>query len=267
MPYIFSYNDTRRPDVPEFLCVLKSQRCKAHNKTTGVRCSKTCVIGLPYCWIHLLSIKHLKVSDSYLNGESIGKGLFAAMVSDLEADRDDIIFDDNDAQRIICAYDGEVISQSTLNHRYGSDINVRRQRIQSYPPYAVRILNTNTYEDGACKRGSGSLPNHRDSDDPERNAMLVTSNDGVIYVEAIKPIRHGEEILVDYGYNDFDTPFIEYNTKYVGKKSKKVKDAKTIKRQERIREQERIQRAEERAQRQQAINQVERRRSTRLRGR
>jgi hypothetical protein len=262
--------DYRIPNFSEFSCVLKAQRCAAVNN--GRRCKNTCVIGLPYCWIHLHLVKQLRVKDTTLTGSDgqpiRGKGLFAKKsTSDLKAEqinfRDQIVQEDpNDDENIvfkngtiICRYDGEIISQATLNSRYGNPNN-----LQTYPPYAAQIIGS-SYEDGACKRGVGTLPNHRSKNDPRRNASLLTDQvSRTILVVAVQDIYDGEEIFVFYNrnpnfgiYDERAAPGsrrIRYSTKYAAKNSTKVRDAERRARierqQERQREENRIQRNQQR---------------------
>jgi hypothetical protein len=76
MPYIFEYEDTRNGRDKEFICVLQSKVCGAPTKNNGT-CGKTCVIGLPYCWIHLISLSKIKIAES--NIPNSGKGLWMSL--------------------------------------------------------------------------------------------------------------------------------------------------------------------------------------------
>jgi hypothetical protein len=261
MPYVFSYRDTRRPELEEFLCEVKSKRCRGISSVTGTRCRKNCAIGLPYCWMHLLKIKNLKIGPSTLmfNGQSVGKGLFAAKNTKLNQriqGDDGIVFEPDDE---ICDYEGEKISQSILDNRYGKNT----RQIIGYPPYAIRVRRTQNYEDGACRRGVGNLPNHKDNN---TNASIeIEDQTDRIFIKAETQIRHGDEIFVNYGYNNFNLPFITYSTKQASRNSKKYKKAKQMRSREKRKEKERLERAEVANQRRIQRSQAERRRSTRRR--
>ena len=64
----------------------------------GVRCRKRCLIGLDLCWIHLRSVKHLRIKDAGL----LGKGLFA----DDGTEEHNLVFNIGDN---IIEYDGELM--------------------------------------------------------------------------------------------------------------------------------------------------------------
>lgn len=239
MPYVFSYRDSRRPDLEEFLCEVKSKRCRAVSNATGRRCSKKCAIGLPFCWIHLLQNSHLKIAPSTLqvDGESVGKGLFAAKNNRLNEEiegEEGIVFDREDE---ICNYEGQRISKAILDNRYGRNT----RNFVGYPPYVIQVGQTAEYEDGACLRGVGNLPNHSDNPNASLEIDDATSR---IFIKAIREIRHGEEIFVDYGYNNFDLPFITYSTKQASRNSRKFRKAIEIQGRERRRERERLERSE-----------------------
>ncbi len=54
--------------------ILHSIQCTAINKK-GSQCKRRCIIGIPYCYTHLLYQKHLRIKKSLIpNG---GLGLFA----------------------------------------------------------------------------------------------------------------------------------------------------------------------------------------------
>ena len=60
--------------------------CVTHS-SDGVRCKNISVIGDPYCWVHLLWEKHLRIKTSRIQGA--GKGYFAL---DKSCPADAIIF-------------------------------------------------------------------------------------------------------------------------------------------------------------------------------
>ena len=74
MPYYFKFYDRQEDDDPKFSCRLQAERCSGRTKA-GNQCSRSSVIGTPWCWTHLLAVKHLRIKDSTVAGA--GKGLFA----------------------------------------------------------------------------------------------------------------------------------------------------------------------------------------------
>lgn len=164
-----------------FASRMKKQECIAKTKK-GTQCRHIVNIGQPFCYQHITSSMNLKIKPSTLpNG---GKGLFAW------SPQTPFVFDKDD---IICEYDGEFISRSTLDNRYG----------EYTAPYAIAIRTGNNprYEDAALHRGIGSLANHNT---PQYvNAKFVIKKlqrkNHSIYLKATRRILHGEEIFVDYG--------------------------------------------------------------------
>ena len=81
MPWKFSFYDQHGLRFRED---LERMRCVAHSKD-GSRCKHICVIGDPYCWVHLLWKKHLRIKTSRIHGA--GKGCsrirFMSMVVNL----------------------------------------------------------------------------------------------------------------------------------------------------------------------------------------
>lgn len=165
---------------PVFECELESTRCTG-TKANGQQCTKRSVIGVPFCWIHLLKDRHLRIKDSNIQGA--GKGLFAI---DKSRPVGEILFRKNDK---ITNYDGEILTREILTQRYG----------EYTAPYGVEVnYNHNIYEDGACKRGVGNLVNHQSQ--AQTNAKLSTNkNRNRIILIATKNIRNGQEIFVNYG--------------------------------------------------------------------
>ena len=157
-----------------FECPLESNRCMAENND-GDQCKRRTVIGTGICWIHLLKFKHLRILNN-----AHGKGLYAM---DLKKEPIDIIFRENE---VITEYNGELINTATLTNRYQDKT----------APYAAKRLGNNKFEDGACKRGVGSIINHGNS--RQANARLSFSHDGTLKIRATKNITNGSEILINY---------------------------------------------------------------------
>ena len=88
---------------------LICEQCNALTKN-GARCKRTVCIGLPYCFSHLASLKHLKIKPSTI--PNAGKGLFAI---DNTKRPNAVIFNQN---AVICEYNGEIIDKNELIHRY-----------------------------------------------------------------------------------------------------------------------------------------------------
>ena len=98
MPYEFTFKINNNI---QFQAFLQTKRCICISKN-GNRCGKRVVIGAPYCWIHLLYQKHLRVEES--NIPDAGIGLFALDKSEPD---NAIIFRPGDK---IITYDGQVIN-------------------------------------------------------------------------------------------------------------------------------------------------------------
>jgi hypothetical protein len=154
------------------------------------------VIGLPYCWTHLLSEKNLRIKASTL--PDAGKGLFAQKKNA----GTDIIFRKDDS---IIQYQGQEIDGNQLQMRY-DDFTA---------PYGIQ-LNKGKFEDGACKRGAGNLVNHASSSSGKVNAQFVidTRRNRVV-LKAIKNIRNDTEIFVNYGRDYGFNEGTRYTTTYV----------------------------------------------------
>lgn len=183
MPYKFVFKANNNT---LFTCNLQCVQCK-EIKSNGRRCSlKTC-IGTPYCWIHLLHNKHLRILNSQVAGA--GKGLFAISK---QAPDNAILFRTGD---VVIEYDGETISHNQLDRRYGDYT----------APYA--LAHGRTVEDAACKRGIGSISNHSNRKRDSNVRYSLSRTTGRFRLIATKPIRNGHEILSHYGNEyRFDEP-------------------------------------------------------------
>jgi hypothetical protein len=153
----------------------------AHTKS-GTQCKLTTCIGTPYCWLHQLSKNHLRVMDSKI--KNAGKGLFAmdkSTVDKKERDgRQKAVF--RQGQTIV-AYGGEKITHQEKHARYRGHT----------APYGLGTTHT---EDAACKRGIGSIANHKPPS--ASNSNFVFRNGRWVLV-ARKRILHGNEITATYG--------------------------------------------------------------------
>lgn len=174
MTYKFVYKIN---NSSHFTCNLKCVRCTATN-SSGTRCKLKSCIGTPYCWTHLLHHKHLRIKPSVVQGA--GNGLFAVSPA---LGNNDIVFKRGD---VIIQYDGEVITNKELQRRYG-DFTA---------PYG--LSQGNYIEDGACRRGVGSLANHVSSRSANARYSFSTSTKKFRLV-ATKNIRNNTEVLCDYG--------------------------------------------------------------------
>lgn len=191
MPYRFKFF---RPGetVPSFECALEPHQCMGTSKN-GMQCRRRSVIGLPFCWTHLLSEKNLRIKAS--NIPDAGSGLFALKRN---ATFGEILFRTGDT---IIKYEGEVIDQPELERRYGVYT----------APYGV-ALHRHMFEDGACVRGVGNLANHATG--ALANARLVLDpRRNRVSLKAMKNIRNDQEILVNYGREYGFTEGTRYSTK------------------------------------------------------
>ena len=180
-----------------FSANLVCERCIGTTRN-GTECKRKVCIGMPYCFQHLLKEKHLKIAKSTLPNS--GKGLFALNPQQRATAT---IFQ---PEAILCEYDGEIINTKTL-----------RQRYDNYTaPYAIQKTN-NQYIDDALYRSVASLANHK-SIDKGANAVFIGHKRKIVLM-AIRPIKNGDEIFVDYSQDYlFDEP-TEHKTIYVKKKS------------------------------------------------
>ena len=194
MKFVFKVDGETR-----FQCKLKSHRCVETNNK-GQRCRKNSVIGIPVCWIHLLSKKHLRIKNTTSIPQPKGKGLFAL---DRKKGENDVIFKKGET---IFAYEGEYIDKATLDERYG-DFTA---------PYAV-MVKKNRYIDSACERGVASLINHANNKKNVNAKFAVTRGKDKkasgIKVVAIKDINNDKEIFLDYGKDyQFDEDNVLFKT-------------------------------------------------------
>ena len=178
MPYEFKFSVDGHK---RFVGTLQVDTCVHVNQKSHQRCKRRVSIGVPYCWQHMQVDKHLKIKASTIPGA--GKGLYAY---DGTRNSGKVVFK---PKQLIADYDGEHISKAVLVSRYGSHT----------APYGAQ-LTKDTYEDGALRRGIGTLPNH--STRRFTNAELIVGRTGgrpEVKVRATKNIRSDKEVLVSYG--------------------------------------------------------------------
>ena len=169
MPYCFRF----QPPVPQaaFRCTLQCSQCTALT-ARGTQCARRTCIGVSLCWSHLIRDRKLRILPSTLPGA--GKGLFA------HAPDQEIVFRRGDR---IVDYGGEVLTVAQLAERYG----------QWTGPYAFGATRT-IIQDAACVRSVGSIVNHRAAPNARYGVYQ-----GRGFIKALRNIRHGEEIFVNYG--------------------------------------------------------------------
>lgn len=178
MPYFFIF---RAGDGIYFECPLQCQRCPEQTKAGG-RCKLRACIGNDMCWIHLLSVRNLRIKDS---GHGRGKGLFALA---RRANDDDIIFRRGD---LIAEYEGELLTEAEVDRRYGPD---------NTAPYVAKGGHTANYWDAACSRSVASMANHAPG--RESNALFqYNQRTNKVEIRAKRSIRNNTEIFINYGRN------------------------------------------------------------------
>lgn len=191
MPYKFSFFDNQIDYKPYFQCKLMCTQCQGRT-LTGARCSKSSCIGSPFCWLHLLKERNLKIQESTIVGA--GKGLFAFSAKRKRHENDIVLFRKGD---FIVEYGGERVTKALLDKRYGDYT----------APYGLELIQTkDIYEDGACQRGVGAIANHTNQKNANSKYSYSKRQKKGILV-ATRYIKHGDEILINYG-NDyrFDEP-------------------------------------------------------------
>jgi hypothetical protein len=183
IPYLDIWYDQR----------LQSNQCEEIN-ANGQRCRKKVVMGAPYCNIHLKHKHYLVIRDSTI--QNAGKGVF---VFHPKKEEDDIIFKKGDR---ICYYEGEVLTHDQFLDRYSN--------ADKTAPYTVQ-LHKNKYEDGALKRGIGSMINHKPT--AQCNCKLSISHNNRAQIIATKNIYNYEELFINYGRSyQFNEAGVETST-------------------------------------------------------
>jgi len=164
------------PNGDDYDAPLETHRCRANAKA-GNRCKNRVTIGLSTCWQHTLSQKFLQIKTSTI--PNAGDGLFARRGK--IDDRTIVVFKSGN---VVCQYNGEIISQQTLEDRYGDNT----------APYGVELRGRK--EDGALARGVGTLINHNPR---KKNCRIATNRANRAQIIAIKNVKNGDELFVSYG--------------------------------------------------------------------
>ena len=116
MPYEFFYKQGDK----EYVVPMLTMRCQAINADDHQQCERKTAIGLPFCWTHLETNMHLKITEMgprttephYYEGRFRNhKGVIA-----YNRAQKGIIFRAGDK---ICEYRGERITPEEKIHRYG----------------------------------------------------------------------------------------------------------------------------------------------------
>lgn len=150
-----------------FSCVLRAEQCK-YLTQKNIRCRNRTVFGLGICRVHL-KLAGLSIKPS----PGKGLGLYAAQT-----------FKPN---QLILIYHGEYIDKTMLDHRYGND--------EYTAPYVFEIKK-DLFVDAACSRYPASFINHSDTAPNVYAAVVIKKK--YIEIRALRTIRHGQELLMDY---------------------------------------------------------------------
>ena len=180
---------------------LANIQCGEKDIETDQRCMRRTVIGSGICSQHLKRNKNLQIKKStiFVDGKSIGKGLFALNTGD----RNEIIFHNGVD---IIDYIGEIIDDDEKERRYGNGTG----------PYCLGgklddDVTDTPLIDSAFVRGVASIINHMPL--KRSNAQYQFDTDRNMHViVAIRDIYSGEEIFCDYG--DEYQLFGEYSGKH-----------------------------------------------------
>ena len=190
MPYKFKYSTTLN-EVP-FTCNIDCRQCEykiKKNDNTTVRCKMRVCIGLPYCWRHMRSQLHLRVAKSQI--PEAGNGVYAYH-PDANIQK---VFKKGDS---ITTYDGEFIDKEEVDRRYTNSEEVTA-------PYVYSIgTSGNNFVDAACVRGVGGMFNFKPytgKRNPNNVIAKKIKNENKVMLYAIRDIRNGEEMFLDYGRN------------------------------------------------------------------
>lgn len=159
---------------------LQSTQCTYVNAETHMQCHNRVVIGGKYCWVHSLKFLHLRILPSGIpNG---GRGVYAV---DTSKDHGDVVIKKD---KKICDYNGQIITQQELDHRY-TEWNYTA-------PYTVQISeHQGLYEDAALLRGIGSVIN----ENKDRSNCRFGIYRGHAIIVATRNIINYEELFLNYG--------------------------------------------------------------------
>jgi hypothetical protein len=158
---------------------LVCRQCQGKSKN-GQRCGRKVVFGISMCYFHLKQLFHLQIKKSTMAGA--GRGLFACNGT---ANKDVVFKKDQN----IIVYEGEHIDKETLEERYSNGT----------APYTI-MLKEDEYIDSALERGVGSMANHKPT--AKANCKFIVGRENgqsCIKIRAIKPIRNGDELFLNYG--------------------------------------------------------------------
>jgi len=186
MPLAFEFKaDPRAPDVVTFKCPLVCGRC-THTTRGDARCKNRACIGVPLCWQHLRSARHLRVQASTIPGA--GKGVF---VMKPKAPAGEPVFRAGD---LVTGYEGELVTKAETRRRYGANGAI------STAPYTASV-DRRYDEDASCRRGVGALVNHKPQ---QENVQLFVngpagSRSQRVELYATRDIFNGQELFLDYG--------------------------------------------------------------------
>lgn len=161
------------------ICQLKCWRCVA-SLPDRTRCQEISCRTLPVCPFHLRTLMHLEVKPAGVKGD----GLFACHP---DADPTDPVFRKGD---LVGTYFGERMPMEDKAKRYGYHVG----------PYVMGSNTTSEAFDAACLRSYASIINH--SAKPNVAFVLVdpgTTEHAYIVLRATKQIKHGQELLANYG--------------------------------------------------------------------
>lgn len=182
----------------EFKCKMKGRRCGSRTRK-GTNCKNRVVIGAgDPCWQHRERDLKMVLKQSEIKGA--GRGLFAEGV---EKDKEKVVFKKG---RVVGEYTGDLLKDKELDERYGED---------GTAPYAISGMKGMTMYnvDAACNRGLMSMANGVPT---AENANIkyvgnIKSN-GKINIKATKDIKHGDELIANYGKEYFTSPMKNYHT-------------------------------------------------------
>ena len=180
-PIVFNYLDSKKP----FQCTLRESKCAVRG------CLSRIVLAHPYCPTHAKEI--LKVT---IKKATHGLGLFA---HDPKAKNENhVCFKHGDK---VCPYLGERVSKDRIDKKYGSG-----------KPYTLQVSTRGSKQhiDAACYRGYGGYANHAPGD--EANVEYDCRDPSKPVLRAFSNIRHGEEILADYGSSYWSVESAETRT-------------------------------------------------------
>ena len=184
------------------------------------QCSRSTCIHTPYCWQHTRSLLNLRVMKSgYLRALSFdGLGLYAW--DPKKADQKRSVFRTGyvlKPQTEINGknlYQGERLTKNQVDDRYDYHDEECDHYVEPTAPYVEHFGNERHYYDAACRRGIASFANsvrrgrnHKKRrprrQNEQRSQIRYYKNNALITIDGniqfIRPVYHGEEILIDYG--------------------------------------------------------------------